>query len=93
MSNLTTDFTVPGTSVSRQRGAMIVDGGLRMECGCWTKTASTTSICMPTDMNYVAGLICGSAVPTSIPCVSSGHIVATADVSVGVVVNYVAFGT
>ena len=90
MSTLQADFSVPGTSVSRQRGATVVSGGVRMECGCWTKMTGT-SFCAPSDMNYVYGVMCGSSSLTAVPEISSGYIVCAADTSF-IVANYVAFG-
>ena len=91
MSNLQNDFTVPGTSVSRQRSATIV-GGLRMEAGCWTKIAST-SFCMPTDLQTVISVVCASVQPkTTPPCVSAGYLAAPTDSSFGDVCNYIAIG-
>jgi hypothetical protein len=90
MSNLQTEFTVPGTSVSRQRGGVLPHGGMKIECGCWTKTAST-SFCMPTDLQYVVSVECGSGKVNTIPCVSAGYIAAEVDATF-IIENYVAFG-
>ena len=66
------------------------DGGMKIECGCWTKTAST-SFCMPTDFNYVTSVICGSGGLTTVPCVSAGYIAAEVDATF-IIQNYVATG-
>ena len=91
MSNLQRDFTAPGTSVSRQRAAIMPQGGLKIEAGCWTKIAST-SICVPTDLQYCAAIMCGSCTPNTPPEITAGYIGALSDGSAGDVLNYVAFG-
>jgi len=69
-----------------------LDGGMRMEAGCWTQcVAAATNI--PTNLTRVISLVCGSEGATTTPTVTNGTIVATtADDKTDKILNYIAVG-